>query len=41
MDGVHGPVYRYLQLRGYALQPAYFQGTAINWDGSLARRFTA
>lgn len=36
MDSVHGPVYRYLQLRGYALQPVSFQGTGyqLGWEFS-------
>lgn len=36
MNDQHGPVYRYLQHRGYALQPAYFQNTGyiIGWEFS-------
>ncbi|EOZ9391085.1 hypothetical protein ACQYE5_003049 [Enterobacter cancerogenus] len=36
MDSVNGPVYRYLQLRGYALLPVYYQGTGfqLGWEFS-------
>lgn len=38
MNGAQESVYRYLQLRGYALQPVYFQGTGyrLGWEFSTS-----